>query len=238
MIARLGVILIKNLLVLSLVLTLAGQIGAFLLEIKMSRSESIKELAAALSKAQGAFDHAKKDVKNEFFKSKYADLASVIDAAKKPLSDNGLSVCQICDTTETGDVILETILMHTSGEFISGRYPIRPVKADPQAMGSAITYARRYAFSAITGIAADDDDGNGASQPVKTKTTAPEPLKYCTDDDFAEKSVAWFDLIKSGKKTANQIITMIQTKYLFTENQLKEINNWEANKAPIEGEIV
>lgn len=138
----------------------------------MCKSESIKALAAALSKAQGEFDHAKKDVKNEFFKSKYADLASVIDAAKKPLADNGLSVSQVVDMTDTGDLILETILMHTSGEFISGRYPIKPVKQDPQAVGSAITYARRYAFSAITGIAADDDDGNAASDKQ------PAPVNY------------------------------------------------------------
>lgn len=142
----------------------------------MCKSESIKDLAAALSKAQGELDHAKKDVKNEFFKSKYADLASVIDAAKKPLSDNGLSVAQIVDMTETGDLVLETILMHTSGEFISGRYPIKPMKQDPQSVGSAITYARRYAFSAITGIAADDDDGNAASGTGSNKQ--PEPVNY------------------------------------------------------------
>lgn len=128
------------------------------------KSESIKELAASLSKAQGQFDHAKKDVKNEFFKSRYADLAGVIDAAKKPLSDNGLAIVQLVDTDQDGALYLETMLLHSSGEWISGKYPIRPVKPDPQSVGSAITYARRYAFSALTGIAADDDDGNAASQ--------------------------------------------------------------------------
>jgi hypothetical protein len=131
----------------------------------MNRSESIKELATALSKAQGEFEHAKKDVENTFFRSKYADLASVISAAKKPLSSNGLSVVQVVDTSESGEMFLETILMHISGEFFSGKYPIKPVKNDPQAYGSCIQYARRYAFSAMTGIAAeDDDDGNAASQ--------------------------------------------------------------------------
>jgi len=134
------------------------------------KSESIKELAGALSKAQGAFDHAKKDVANTFFKSRYADLASVIDAAKQPLADNGLSVVQIVDMTESGDMYLETMLLHSSGEFISGRYPIKPIKPDPQSVGSAITYSRRYAFSAMTGIAADDDDGNAASQGYKQES--------------------------------------------------------------------
>jgi hypothetical protein len=139
----------------------------------MNRSESIKELATALSKAQGEFEHAKKDTDNPFFKSTYADLASVIDAAKKPLSANGLAVAQITDTDENGNISLETILMHTSGEWISGKYPIRPVKTDPQSMGSAITYARRYAFSAMTGIAADDDDGNAASHASTNAKQAP-----------------------------------------------------------------
>lgn len=143
----------------------------------MCKSESIKEIATALSKAQGAFDHAKKDVKNEFFKSRYADLASVIDAAKMPLAENGLSVCQIIDTNENNETILETILMHTSGEFLSGRFLIRPTKNDPQGVGSALTYARRYAFSAITGIAADDDDdGNGAAGNGKNKQ--PDQVNY------------------------------------------------------------
>jgi hypothetical protein len=128
----------------------------------MIRSDSIKELAVALNKAQGEFSHAKKDSKNEFFKTKYADLASCIDAAKKPLADNGLSVSQIIDITETGQMVLETLLMHVSGEFLSGRCNLIPVKNDPQSFGSACSYFRRYAFSAITGIAADDD-GNSAS---------------------------------------------------------------------------
>jgi len=163
----------------------------------MKTSQSIKELAAALAKAQGAFEHAKKDLKNDFFKSKYADLASVIDAAKKPLSDNGLSVCQICETTESGDIRLETMLMHLSGEFISGSYPIRPIKGDPQAYGSAITYARRYAFSAITGIAADDDDGNQASQTA--------PYKAPRQSDEPKKSAIDYAALLSGSKSYNDL---------------------------------
>ncbi len=151
----------------------------------MNKSESIKNLSVALCKAQGMLEHAKKGVENTFFKSKYADLASVIDAAKYPLSNNGLSVSQIVDTDENSNITLETILMHESGEWICGRYPIRPVKTDPQSMGSAITYARRYAFSAITGIAADDDDGNAASQigvPNREKPLIPTEKQVITPD--------------------------------------------------------
>ena len=127
------------------------------------QSDSINELAAALAKAQGEMENAKKDVTNAFFKSKYADLASVIDAAKQPLAKNGLSVVQYTITNDAGDVVLFTQLNHSSGQWISGTYPIKPVKNDPQGMGSAITYARRYTFSAIVGIASEDDDGNAAS---------------------------------------------------------------------------
>jgi hypothetical protein len=159
------------------------------------KSESIKELALALSKAQGLFDHAKKDVSNDFFKKNYADLASVIDAAKKPLSDNGLSIVQLVDTDQDGSVSLETILMHISGEWISGKYPIKPMKPDPQSYGSAITYARRYAFSAITGIAADDDDGESASdsgippERVKSIGIHADMINKCTT--VKELEITW-----------------------------------------------
>ena len=181
----------------------------------MNRSESIKELSLALSKAQLKFSHAKKDVYNQFFKTNYADLASVIDAAKKPLSDEGLAVSQIVDTDENGNIYVETILMHSSGEFISGKYPIRPTKTDPQSFGSAIAYARRYSFSSITGIAADDDDGEAASEPAKEKRPGKrvetpildermeELVQYCTklieelDPAF---SIEWISLAREDQE--------------------------------------
>jgi hypothetical protein len=128
------------------------------------KSESIKELATALANAQGELEHAKKDTKNEYFKSKYATLAGCIDAAKPILVKNGLAVIQTTDIMDSGAFILNTILTHSSGEYINGKYLINPVKQDPQSFGSAVTYARRYAFCAIIGLAADDDDdGNGTS---------------------------------------------------------------------------
>lgn len=133
--------------------------------MKQYQSESIKELAAALAKAQSEIQHAKKAEDNPFFKSKYADLPAVIDAARPFLTKHGLSVSQPTDVDDNGKILLVTQLMHSSGEWIRGYYPINPVKNDPQAIGSAVTYARRYAFCAITGVAAtgEDDDGNAAS---------------------------------------------------------------------------
>lgn len=146
----------------------------------MLKSESIKEIAAALSKCQGQMDAAKKESKNPYFKSTYADLASVIAAAKKPLSDNGLSICQIVEDDDATAVVT-TLFMHISGEWIEGKIKLRPVKADPQGMGSAITYARRYAYQSMVGLAAEDDDANDASKKddddndTKEKPKTPKP---------------------------------------------------------------
>ena len=141
-------------------------------------SAEIGELAKALAAAQGEMTAASKDATNPHFKSRYATLASVWDAIRGPLSRNGLSVSQVLETPETGPgVVVRTLLLHTSGQWIGSRYvmPI-PDKLTPQAVGSAITYARRYALSAIAGVAPDDDDdGNAASiTPVRSEP-APRP---------------------------------------------------------------
>lgn len=126
------------------------------------RSESIKEIATALAKAQAKIQHASKDSTNPHFNSKYADLASVLDACREPLSENSLSVIQSPQRIE-GAWILVTRLMHTSGEWLEGYCPILSTKTDAQGFGSGLTYARRYGLSAMVGVAQDDDDGNAAS---------------------------------------------------------------------------
>lgn len=125
------------------------------------KSESIKELAAALSKAQASITGAVKDSKNPFFKSSYADLQSVWDAIREPLTKNGLSIAQTTQI-DNGGTALVTILMHSSGEWLQSTYPINPIKADPQGLGSAITYARRYSLQALCGVCPVDDDGEAA----------------------------------------------------------------------------
>lgn len=137
----------------------------------MQKSESIKELAGALAKAQAEIQAASKDAVNPFFKSSYADLNSIWEACRKPLTNNGLSVIQSGNTSGDGKTFLETILMHSSGQWISGELPINPVKNDPQSLGSAITYVRRYALQAMVGVCAGDDDGHAASHAQQ----APQP---------------------------------------------------------------
>lgn len=131
----------------------------------MERSEKLDELAAALAKAQGAMQGATMDRANPFFKSKYATLNSIWDAIRKPLADNGLAVVQTPDQLD-GDVILRTLLVHGSGQWIASDLRMHPAKADPQGIGSALSYARRYALAAMVGATSDeDDDGNGATEP-------------------------------------------------------------------------
>ena len=117
-------------------------------------------MAASLSKAQSAMSAAKKDSINPHFKSRYADLASIWDACREPLTKNGLSVIQMPGKDETGYYV-ETLLAHSSGEFVSCKLHISPVKDDPQGLGSSITYARKYGLAAIAGISADDSDDDG-----------------------------------------------------------------------------
>ena len=130
----------------------------------MEKSDSIKELATALAKAQGEFSGAVKDANNPFFKSKYADLESVVAAIKPSLAKHGLSYIQISHDTDKG-AAMETVIMHSSGEWISAGIVSVPVsKQDAQGYGSAMTYARRYSLSAAFGIAPEDDDGNAAAK--------------------------------------------------------------------------
>ena len=130
----------------------------------MNKSESIAGLAAALAKAQGQMKGAVKDSANPFFKSKYADLASVVEAIRVAFSSNGLSYIQTVQPSDKDEVRVETTLLHASGEWISCGYLSLPVsKADAQGFGSALTYARRYSLSAAVGVAPEDDDGNAAS---------------------------------------------------------------------------
>jgi len=132
----------------------------------MRMSDEISQLATALSIAQGQIEDAVKDTKNDFYKSKYADLSSVRAAVRQPFADNGLSVAQF-PRTVTGGIEVETVLLHKSGEFMS-EVLFMPVKHEPHPIGSGISYARRYALMSIANLAADDDDGNAAqtAKPV------------------------------------------------------------------------
>ena len=144
----------------------------------MPTSPTIAALAAALVKAQSAMGGAKKDSTNPHFRTAYADLASVWDACRAPLANAGLSVVQLVSSDEKS-AIIETILAHSSGEWVSSTLAVPLTKADAQGLGSAITYGRRYALAAIVGVCPADDDGEAAvarpTQRTQPATRAQEP---------------------------------------------------------------
>ena len=136
----------------------------------MNTSPTIKELALALHKAQKNIKAALKDSTNPHFRSKYADLSSVIDAVKQPLLDQGIVFLQGVSGVENG-VAVETMLLHVSGEWMSSTLEIPASKHDAQGYGSATTYGRRYGLQSMCGVPAEDDDGNAATASAPTKIT-------------------------------------------------------------------
>lgn len=147
----------------------------------MQTSESVNELAAALAKAQGQIKGAVKDAENPHFRSKYADLASVWDACRASLSANGLSIIQAPRgvVTEVGwTVEVETRLLHASGQWMGDTITVPVGKPDAQGLGSALTYARRYALASFVGVAPEDDDGNAAVQRPTARPVAADPPGY------------------------------------------------------------
>ena len=163
----------------------------------MNTSPDLDKLAVALSRAQGAIEGALKSSANPFFKSKYADLSSVWDACREPLAKNGLSVIQFPKMAFTGTpeiyewtsrqgearvgvraicvVSVTTRLLHESGQFLEDENSALLASGDPQAVGSAITYLRRYSLQSVVGVAPEDDDGHAASQSNGKAMAQPQP---------------------------------------------------------------
>ncbi|CAM2952317.1 ERF family protein [Hathewaya histolytica] len=169
----------------------------------MKKSESIKELAVALSKFQAEVKNPKNVANNPFFNSKYAPLDEVINTIKEPLSKYGLSYIQMPNSEDGGMVSIVTMVLHESGEWIlSEPLKLKNDKPTAQGSGSSITYARRYQLSAMLGIASeDDDDGNmathGTSQPkIITKEQATEVRNLAKEKNITEEYICGFRKVK------------------------------------------
>lgn len=173
------------------------------------QSENIAELAAALSKAQANITGALKDSANPFFKSRYADLNSVWDACRKQLTDNGLSVIQTTDIV-ADTVVVRTTLAHASGQWISGILPVKAKDDGPQAQGSGITYARRYALAAIVGLAQIDDDAEAAQgRPgITPKGDMGLTIPAAQRDPFVAEIRAAFDLDAEETQIAQAVLAI------------------------------
>lgn len=138
----------------------------------MNKSESVTELSAALAKAQAGIANAAKEGMNPHFNRTYATLKSVWSVCKTPLTDNGLSVVQSPEV-ENQTVKVTTTLLHKTGQWIESSITMPVKKWDCQGIGSAITYARRYALAAMVGVAPEDDDDDGESAVNHHNTQPP-----------------------------------------------------------------
>jgi len=150
----------------------------------MMTSEKIDLIAPALLAAQKEIGNATKNAKNPHFKNNYADLGAVIDAVKEPLNKNGIVILQSLSggIAESNSLHLTTRLLHTSGQWIEDTASSPLPKADPQGVGSATTYLRRYALAAFLCITQEDDDGEAARPNPVIKNYVPKPVQK--DDPF------------------------------------------------------
>ena len=138
----------------------------------MSEENSQAKIYSAFIRAQKEFGAALKTATNPHFKSKYADLASCVEAVISALNNNGIGLTQFIHESESG-VTVETVFLHESGEVLtSGQLNVPVIKNDAQGYGSALTYARRYSLMAACGIAPEDDDGNAASKAAPRPAAA------------------------------------------------------------------
>jgi hypothetical protein len=193
----------------------------------MNKSDSITELAKALVKFHSQMGKVSKDAKNPFYKNSYASLSNIIEASSKPLNDNGLSIVQMpCNDG------LTTMLVHESGEWISSTSST-PVKdeTDPQKLGSAITYARRYALGAILSLNIDeDDDGQKASTvheptPMKRPITGSEQKTNWLNPNTPQWTKAVDFLIAGG------VMSDIKKKYAISKDNEQKLMDEVLEKA-------
>lgn len=199
--------------------------------IESLMSEKIDALAAALSKAQSLIENVSKD--KQAYGYKYADLASCLQAIKKPLADNGLSISQLVTQDRDNKQVLVTLLIHESGQWLKSVFGIENVVMKQcnslQQIGAGITYARRYALSAIIGLTQEDDDGNSVPKFKKeeeSKELINELMNLCNNNRVNVKEFTKFHNIDSSniETVKNGIANFESLKKQFMDASLK-VNN-------------
>lgn len=192
-----------------------------------NESEQLNELYAALAKAQGEIELATADSKNPFFKSTYANLASIVKVSRNPLSKNGLAIIQRVQSNSANQMFLYTRLCHASGQWIEAKMPINPPKNDIQSIGSYITYLRRYNLASIVGVTVgeEDDDGEGAMDRGKE---SPKKDELITASQIRELEKILFDLTDEDEKgmlawcQISELSQMPQAKYIAAKKALEK----------------
>lgn len=192
-----------------------------------TQSEEIKELVSALSKAQGAMRPAVFNRVNPHFKNRYADFTSCMDSCREPLSNNGLSIIQYCETIND-KLMLVTMLAHSSGQWMKSYFPLNPLKMDSQSIGSAMSYGKRYSLSALLGIVSDDEDddaetavGRGTSKINGHKVV--DTLKTNKEDP---QRAANFQSTQIQKMSPQQVGILKSIKDKLDNECIAKINKW------------
>lgn len=212
----------------------------------MEKSSSIVNLAKALLTFHVKVGKIKKDANNPYFKSKYASLSNILEEIEEPLQQAGLVFSQL----PSGDDGLTTILIHSeSGEYLLSEYKLHPVKNDPQAIGSAISYARRYALTAILALNVDDDDANtathGYATPQQAAKQAVKPVEQngnSTNGDEKPWLNKWADKtqtketeqwgkVLSALTAGKATITDVEKKYKLSKELKEELKAFEKKVA-------
>ncbi|WP_130807670.1 ERF family protein [Senegalia massiliensis] len=188
----------------------------------MNKSESIKNLAIALSKFQAEITNPANTATNPFFKSKYAPLNDVLNNVRPILSKHGLSVVQ-APAGDGENIVVTTLLIHESGEWIESEpLVLKADKPTAQGAGSAITYARRYALSAILGISSEDDDDGNNAEPNKNNTnTSSSNKKYDLNDKQIKRL---FAIAYSVNIDSNTVKEQVKKKF---NKDVKELTKEE-----------
>jgi len=188
---------------------------------RLTMSPQIDAIAAALSKAQEIMEGAAKDSANPFFKSRYADLASVWEACRRPLALNGLCMVQ-APSADGPRVTIETLLAHSSGQWFRSALTVTAKDDSPQSVGSAVSYLRRYALQSIVGVAPADDDGEAAQGRGETKAepkrekSAPKPELLTESEVNALKPYAKAAGFETSDAMAELVTTVSGAKSMRT----------------------
>lgn len=196
-----------------------------------TKSSNLNEIFSALAKAQTEMSIAGLHNDNPFFKSKYADLATLVKASRPALTKNGLCVIQQIVPDNDGKLMLKTILGHCSGQWIESQIYINPSKSDIQSLGSYITYLKRYCYAALVGIVTgdEDDDGEAAmqqdrrlSQPVQPRviTISQDQLTELEYELDGLPDLAQDFLTKMG---ISRLADLPQAKYRACLDRIREI---------------
>ena len=182
----------------------------------MEKSESIKNIAVAMCEVQASMESASKSSDNPFFNSKYADLSEVLRCIKGIIPSKNLSFMQM-PSFESGVVSVETIVMHSTGEWISSTSSSPISKSNPQGVGDAITYLRRYSLAAIFGLAQQDDDGNSNSEQApknksSQKQSQDDNKHWYKDSDYQADLEGMTSAIRNGTPPGD-VINDISQKF-------------------------